>query len=84
MSNLYFLERTMIERMREVARQAELRSRLGLYTLRPASSAGRLRRLVGAWLIRAGRWLQRAEPYPRTMTRPILGWVDNNGQCGLS
>jgi hypothetical protein len=84
MGNFYFLERMMIERMREVAHQAEVRNRLRIHTLRPASSPGRFRRLVGAWLIQAGRRLQQVEPDPRTMTRPAPAGADGIGQCGLS
>lgn len=84
MGNLYFLERMMIERMREVARQAEERSRLGIHTRRIPPSPGRFRRLVGAWLIQAGRRLQQVEPDPRTMTRPALAGAEGIGQCGLS
>lgn len=84
MSNLYFLERTMIERMRDVTRHAEFRTRLGLHTARAECRAGRVRRLLGTWLIRAGRWLQRAEPASRTMARRMLAGIGRGGQCGLS
>lgn len=49
MGNLYFLEKRMIERMREVQRQAEFRSRLGLRYWRGEPMPRCLRRLVGGW-----------------------------------
>lgn len=82
MSNLYFLEWMMIERMREVARPAELRSRLGLRAFRPAPSAGWLRRLLGTWLIRAGRRLQRGEPEPPAVSGAALAEAEGAGECG--
>jgi hypothetical protein len=82
MSNLYFLERMMIQRMREVARRADARARLGLHSREGKPPAGRIRRLAGAWLIRAGRRLQQTEVGPRGMTRPILVRADNNRRLG--
>lgn len=83
MSNLYFLERMMGERMRELEGQAELRSRLGLHALRDRRSPGGFRRWVGTLLIRAGHRLQGADPDPRSVKWPVLMAGGEAGRCGL-
>jgi hypothetical protein len=62
MDNLYYLEKMIITRMREVQRRAESRTRLGLRHWRAQPTSRRLRKLAGGWMIRAGAFLLRANP----------------------
>ncbi len=73
MGNLYFIEKMMIERMREVKRQAEFRTRLGLRRSRAEPTPHCLRTRVGGWLIRAGFRLQGSGPDPGGALGPIMG-----------
>lgn len=73
MSNLYFLERMAREKLREVERRADVHRRLSIHTLRDGPSPAPVRRLVGAWLIRVGRRLQRVERDPRRVAEPVPG-----------
>lgn len=72
-SDLYFLEKMTIGRRREVERQAEFRTRLGLHHRRAEATPCRVRRLVGGWLIRAGVFLLQANPDPEAVIGQIMG-----------
>lgn len=63
-SDLYFLEKMIIERMREVQREAEIRTRVGIRHCRAQPTPRCFHKLVGGWLIRAGFRLQGARPDP--------------------
>lgn len=73
MGNLYFLEKMMMERMREVERQTEFRTRLGLRHCRALPTPHRLRKLVGGWLIRAGFRLQGGYPKSEAVIEQRMG-----------
>ncbi len=87
MDTPYYLEKMMIERMQEVERQAELRTRLGLRHRRAEATPSRVRRLVGGWLIQAGALLLRANPDSETVMErmtegPPSGTACHGGQNG--
>ena len=61
MSDLFFLERMMTERVRQIERDAQLRSRLGVSHQQADPVSVRLRRTLGTWLIRIGQRLRKRE-----------------------
>jgi len=61
MSDLYFVERMMRERVRQIERDAQLRSRLGVSRQQADPVSARLRRRLGTWLIRIGQRLRERE-----------------------
>lgn len=81
MNNPYFLEKMMIERMQEVQRKAEFRTRLGLRHWRGEPMPCCLRRLVGGWMIRAGALLLRANPDSETVMERMTGGAAGGAAC---
>ncbi len=81
MSDLYFLEKMIIGRRREVERQAEFRTRLGLHHRRAEATPCRVRRLVGGCLIRAGALLLRANPDSETVLERMTGGAAGGAAC---
>jgi len=74
MSDLYFVERMMRERVRQIERDAELRSRLGVSRQQVDPVSARLRRRLGTWLIRIGQRLrERENPSYETTARSVSG-----------
>ncbi len=74
MSDLFFVERMMSERVRQIERDAQLRNRLGL-SRQPADPVSvRLRRTLGSWLIQAGERLRGGENgFSQTTARSVSG-----------
>ena len=81
MGNLYYLEKMMLERTREVQRQAEFRTRLGRRRCRALPTPHRLRKLVGGWLIRAGALLLRANPDSEAVMERMTGGAADGAAC---
>jgi len=74
MSDLYFVERMISERVRQIERDAELRSRLGVSRQRTDPVAVRLRRTLGTWLIRIAQRLRERETAScETTARSVSG-----------
>ncbi len=72
MSELYFLERMMRERVWQIERDAQLRSRLGVSRQKGDSVSVRLRQRLGGWLIRVGQRFQGgAKAFNQTTARSI-------------
>jgi hypothetical protein len=70
MSELYFLERMMRERVWQIERDAQLRSRLGVSRQKGDSVSVRLRQWLGGWLIRVGQCFQgRPKAFNQTTAR---------------
>lgn len=72
MSDLYFLERMMRERVWQIERDAQLRSHRGVSRQKGDSVSVRLRRSLGAWLLRlAQRFQGRPKAFNQTTGRSI-------------
>jgi len=74
MSDLFFVEMMMRERVRQIERDAQLRSRLGVSRQRTDPVAVRLRQVLETWLIRMGQRLRGdANAFNQTTARSVLG-----------
>jgi hypothetical protein len=74
MSDLYFLESMMRERVRQIERDAQLRSRLGVSRQQADPVSVRLRRRLGSWLIQAGQRLRgRENGFSQMTARSVSG-----------
>jgi len=74
MSDLYFLERMMRERVRQIERDAQLRSRLGVSRKQADPVSVRLRRTLRSWLFRIGQRLrEREDASCETTARSVSG-----------
>lgn len=74
MSDLYFIERMMRERVWQIERDAQLRSRLGVSRQHADPVSARLRRKLGSWLIQAGQRLRgRENEFSQTTARSVSG-----------
>lgn len=72
MSDLFFVERMMTERVRQIERDAQLRSRLGVSRQQADPVSVRLRRTLGIWLIRIGQRLRgHANAFNQTAARSV-------------
>ena len=76
MTHWYFDERTMVQRMREVQRQADRAQGLGLDRRARSSRWQRYRARLGQRLVALGQRLQQSEPVTRTD-------LASTSQCGL-
>jgi hypothetical protein len=77
MSDLYFLERMMGERVRQIEKTAQLRSQLGVSRQVADPVSVQVWRRLGSWLIQAGQRLRRREKgfsgtTARTVSEPRL------------
>jgi hypothetical protein len=83
-SNLYFIEKMVIERIREVQRQADFRTRIGLRRCRAGPALHFFRQQVEGWLTRAGLCPQGANPdleavMGQIMAKPAAGAACHGG-----
>jgi len=78
----FSFEKMMIERMQEVQRQAEFRTRLGVSRWRGEPIPCSLRRLVGGWLIRAGAHFLRVNPDSEAVMQRMIGKGAGGAACG--
>lgn len=76
MTHWYFDERTMLQRLREVQRQADRAQGLGLDRRAQSSRWQRYRERLGQRLVALGQRLQRSEPVASTN-------LASSSQCGL-
>jgi hypothetical protein len=76
MVHWYADETMMVQRMREIQRQADRAQTLGLYQREGAPVWPRLRTRLGRWLIVLGRYLRRGDDVGRAD-------VASSSQCGL-
>jgi hypothetical protein len=76
MTHWYFDEMTMVQRMREVQREADRAQGLGFGRRARSSRWQRLRMFLGLRLVALGQRLQQSEPVRRTD-------LASTSQCGL-
>jgi len=76
MEHWYFDERTAVERMREIQRQADRAQAWGLFRRDAPTVWHRLQRRLGYWLIALGEYLQHGEENRRAALK-------SSSQCGL-